>query len=338
MSRPQVSVIVPVYGVEAYLDRCVESILKSDYKDFELILVDDGSPDRCPEMCDRYAEQDKRIKVVHKANGGLTSARLAGYECCQGDYVLFLDSDDFIAPEMISTLYKSISESQADLAICSWFTERGGNVIPNHLYIEGELTGRDAVINKYVLPLVGRNPRSKANLPGFMCIRLFNRQLMRREMFVSERDYITEDILFNLMYGLEINKVVIVNRPLYYYCYNGASLTMRYRENVFPKMMARYDYCVKLCTDNHIYDEAKERLMYNLLSAVCFSILNACKMNSYSEARKEIRVIFGNDKVSRLFKQLSKSSFDLQQYIIYLAYRTKGYFIMYRYLRWRMGL
>lgn len=338
MTKPQVSVIVPVYGVEAYLDRCVTSILKSDFSDFELILVDDGSPDRCPAMCDTYADQDKRIIVVHKVNGGLTSARLAGYDCCQGDYVLFLDSDDFIAPEMISSLYKSISASHADLALCSWYTERDGKVIPNHLYMEGELTGRDAIINKYLLPLVGRDPRSNANLPGFMVIRLFNRQCIRREMFVSEREYITEDILFNLMYGLEINKVVVVNRPLYYYCYNEASLTIRYRENVFPKMMARYDYCVKICEDNHIFEAAKRRLLFNLFSAVSFSVLNACKLEVYKDAAKEMKIIFANDKVSEMFKLIPKRSLDLQQKIIYWGNRTNCYYLLYRYLRWRMGI
>lgn len=338
MSRPQISVIVPVYGVEAYLDRCVKSILKSDYKDFELILVDDGSPDCCPQICDNYAEQDKRIRVVHKANGGLTSARLAGYDCCQGEYVLFLDSDDFIAPEMISTLYKSICESHADLALCGWYTEHNGRVIPNYLYMEGELTGRDAVINKYVLPLVGRNPHSNANLPGFMWIRLFNRHFICREMFVSEREYITEDILFNLMYGLVINKVVVVNRPLYYYCYNGTSLTIRYRENVFPKMMARYDFCVRICKENNFYEEAKGRLIYNLLSAVSFSILNACKIESYSSALPEIKLIFENDKVADMFRQIPQKGLTIQQRIIYFSQKIKCYYMMYHFLRWRLGI
>lgn len=95
-----ISIIVPVYNVEKYLERCIESIVNQTYKDIEIILVDDGSPDNCPVICDRYAEKDNRIKVIHKQNGGLINARKSGLEIAQGDYIGFVDSDDWIEPEM----------------------------------------------------------------------------------------------------------------------------------------------------------------------------------------------------------------------------------------------
>ena len=100
-----ISVIVPVYKVEQYLDRCVESILAQTFKDLEIILVDDGSPDACPQMCDKWAEQHQNIKVVHKPNGGLSSARNAGIEVASGDYIGFIDSDDYILPDMYECLF-----------------------------------------------------------------------------------------------------------------------------------------------------------------------------------------------------------------------------------------
>lgn len=95
-----ISIIVPVYNVEKYLERCIESIVNQTYKDIEIILVDDGSPDNCSVICDRYAEKDNRIKVIHKQNGGLINARKSGLEIAQGDYIGFVDSDDWIEPEM----------------------------------------------------------------------------------------------------------------------------------------------------------------------------------------------------------------------------------------------
>ena len=95
-----ISVIVPIYKVEPYLHRCVDSILAQTYQNIEVILVDDGSPDSCPEICDEYAAQDERIKVIHKANGGLSSARNAGLDAASGDWVSFIDSDDWIEPDM----------------------------------------------------------------------------------------------------------------------------------------------------------------------------------------------------------------------------------------------
>ena len=95
MENPKVSILVPIYNVEKYLPRCIESVLSQDFRDYELILVDDGSPDQCPQICDEYAKKDSRIKVVHKQNGGLVSARLAGFMEARGEYLVFLDSDDY---------------------------------------------------------------------------------------------------------------------------------------------------------------------------------------------------------------------------------------------------
>lgn len=101
MNDDLISVIIPVYNVEQYLDRCVQSVLNQTYRNLEILLVDDGSPDRCPQMCDEYARQDSRVKVIHKENGGLSSARNAGLEIVTGNYIGFVDSDDYIASDML---------------------------------------------------------------------------------------------------------------------------------------------------------------------------------------------------------------------------------------------
>ncbi len=114
---PEISVIVPVYKVEKYLDKCVKSILNQTFGDFELFLVDDGSPDRCPEMCDEWAKNDSRIKVIHKKNGGLSDARNVALDVMTGKYVCFVDSDDWIPDDSLQTMYDAIIDSGADLAI-----------------------------------------------------------------------------------------------------------------------------------------------------------------------------------------------------------------------------
>ena len=116
--------IVPVYKVEKYLDRCVESIVNQTYRDFELILVDDGSPDNCPAMCDEWAQKDERIRVVHKKNGGLSSARNAGMDVMQGEYVCFVDSDDWIELDTLEVLMDLLKRyPQAQIAACGAVTE-----------------------------------------------------------------------------------------------------------------------------------------------------------------------------------------------------------------------
>ena len=115
-----ISVIIPVYGVEQYLPKCVDSVLGQTYRDLEVILVDDGSPDDCPALCDAYKKKDPRVRVIHKPNGGLSDARNAGLDAARGDIIGFVDSDDWIAPDMYESLYAALLEHDADIAVCNF--------------------------------------------------------------------------------------------------------------------------------------------------------------------------------------------------------------------------
>jgi glycosyltransferase involved in cell wall biosynthesis len=115
-----ISVIVPVYKVEKYLEKCVDSIVRQTYHNIEIILVDDGSPDTCPQLCDEWEKRDSRIKVIHKENGGLSSARNAGLDIVKGAYIVFVDSDDYIADNMVERLYSALKEHNADMSLCGF--------------------------------------------------------------------------------------------------------------------------------------------------------------------------------------------------------------------------
>ena len=117
---PLISVILPIYNVENYIERAIESVLRQTYQNLEIILVDDGSPDRCGEICDAYARRDARIKVIHKPNGGLSDARNAGLDVMKGAYVAFVDSDDYIAPFFIEALYQALVETGSDVSLCRY--------------------------------------------------------------------------------------------------------------------------------------------------------------------------------------------------------------------------
>lgn len=120
MKHPLISVVVPIYKVEKYLPECIDSILGQTYKNLEVILVDDGSPDGCPVICDNYVKKDERVKVVHKKNGGLSDARNAGLERSSGELICFIDSDDYIAKSYIEDLYQSIEKEGADMSLCGY--------------------------------------------------------------------------------------------------------------------------------------------------------------------------------------------------------------------------
>ena len=147
---PEISIVVPVYRVEKYLNSCIDSLLAQTFADFEVILVDDGSPDACPALCDAAAAKDGRIRVIHQANKGLSGARNAGLDAAKGAWIGFVDSDDYIAPEMYEVLYQAVQSTGADLALCDYaeVDETGAPCQSMHIRLEKkDFTGRDLLKN-----------------------------------------------------------------------------------------------------------------------------------------------------------------------------------------------
>lgn len=130
---PAVSIIVPIYNAEKYLQKCIDSVLSQTFKDWECILVDDGSPDRCGEICDEYAKNDNRFKVIHQVNGGVSSARQIGHDLANGEYTIHIDPDDWVEPTMIEELYSKARSEDSDMVICDYFqnniAEGGGKYL-----------------------------------------------------------------------------------------------------------------------------------------------------------------------------------------------------------------
>lgn len=157
---PEVSVVVPVYKVEKFISRCVDSVLCQTFADFELILVDDGSPDGCGKICDEYAKKDSRIKVIHKSNGGLSDARNVGIDTATGDWLMFLDSDDWLHPETIKNLYDEAIKNDASVSMCGFGRTAGENPVvdtekraelwtPKKLWLEERVTATTAWAKLY---------------------------------------------------------------------------------------------------------------------------------------------------------------------------------------------
>ena len=150
-NQPMISVIVPIYKVEQYLNRCVQSIINQTYTNLEILLVDDGSPDRCPSICDNWEKKDKRIRVIHKKNGGLSDARNFGIDQSRGDWLIFIDSDDYIMPDMCEKLLDSAEKNKADIAFCGLFYDYGNHcesIIP-FLKEKEQVFSREEIITLY---------------------------------------------------------------------------------------------------------------------------------------------------------------------------------------------
>lgn len=220
-----ISVIVPVYNVERYLNRCVKSILNQTYKNLEILLVDDGSPDRSPELCDMLSKEYSNIKVIHKINGGLSSARNAGIERCTGKYVSFIDSDDFIEKNFIKRLHDVIIKYNAEVAMLQ-YKEVNSDEDFSAIRAAEEIVYRDKDIEKAFLKLKIDS----------VCVGLYAADVVKKYRFLEGKT--SEDIPFNFNVFRNIKTFVYVPEKRYYYFYNAESIS----NGVLDKNMLNYLY------------------------------------------------------------------------------------------------
>ena len=249
MAKPLISIIVPVFKVEKYLDECVQSILNQSFTDFKLILVDDGSPDNCPAMCDKYAAQDGRVLVLHKQNGGQADSRNAGIGLADTPYIAFVDSDDYLAEGALQALYDEIVASQADVVLGK--VDRfvvGGSTRPyTRLTERKEMTGKEALI----LILEGR----KINIS--VCGALYKREIW--EGIQMPKGYICEDWYVTPELYLRASKVVFTPAPWYMYRDNPESTMGTLIKKCNPQVVEVCQHAIDVIKD------ADEQLYYQTL-------------------------------------------------------------------------
>lgn len=234
---PKISVIVPVYNVDKYLDRCLNSIVNQTLKDMEIIIIDDGSTDGCPSICDRWSKKDARIRVVHKQNAGLGMARNSGLDIATGEYVIFCDSDDKVDKKMYESLYEATENCNYDVVYSGFNVEqKNGHWLTNNDF--SEVRTFDASQSELLaLSFIGETNITNGHRFVMSCnVALYRRSLLEKFHIrqMSEREVVSEDLIFQLQVALHINKVKFIPQCFYYYYMNGGSLTHTFKESKFP--------------------------------------------------------------------------------------------------------
>lgn len=220
MSNEKVSVIVPIYKVEKYLDRCVQSILNQTYRNLEIILVDDGSPDNCPQMCDAYAKQDSRIKVIHKENGGLSDARNYGLDIAQGHYISFVDADDYIHPQMYEIMLGIAVDQQADIVISDWQRVNEGEE-PKVESVNKNRCNTRILDGKKIQYLYFDQPDSRITYT-VAWNKLYAKEIFAKRRFPVGKVHEDEFVTFQSLY--HANKIIYLQEKLYFYLVRDVSI------------------------------------------------------------------------------------------------------------------
>ena len=224
----KLSVVVPVYNVEKYIDQCVSSILSQTFTDFELILVDDESPDNCPEICEQYAKKDKRVKVVHKMNGGLASARNAGIKVATGEYIAFVDSDDVIDKDMFLVMLEKMQEAEADVC-CTGMIQFNEHSTWNSLPAPKEdVLLTDSDIYRFIF--------TKNGCGDYMPNKIFKRCIFDTVTLVENVIY--EDVYIMHVIFSKAKKVLFIKENFYLYRINNQGIC--HNKQINPRFMDFY--------------------------------------------------------------------------------------------------
>ncbi|MCM1286170.1 MAG: glycosyltransferase [Acetobacter sp.] len=305
-----ISIIVPVYNVEKYLDKCIESIVNQTYRNLEIILVDDGSSDDCPAICDKWAEKDDRIKVIHKKNGGVSSARNAGLEAASGDYIGFIDSDDFIKENMYEELIGLTLKHSCDVSVCNFFSNKD-NVL---YYAEGFYDNK--ILQRYL--------SDELCCPS-VCIKLYKKDIVSNIRF-NEKNKIGEDYLFNFYVLKRANAIAVSGKKLY--CYND-------RENsavntLDANMVYRWKNTKFILNNGNLNEDEKNTLLkkYNSeLLCIAREIIRDDKNNltdcfyEIADEIKKYRVIFNSLNCNSKFAKCMNNFICKSPKLFKLCYR-----------------
>jgi glycosyltransferase involved in cell wall biosynthesis len=295
MANPAISIIVPVYKTEKYLNRCVDSILSQDYNDFELILVDDGSPDNSGKICDEYAKNDNRIKVIHKENGGVSSARNLGIEESCGSYLMFVDSDDYIEPDSLNLLFAD-TKNNPDIIIGDIYWEYANlsKKVPQKSVCNGIIKKEDLL--KYLAKLIDEKQLN------YLHAKLFKRDVILKNniRFKKFEDTAAEDTVFNFDAILKSESIFFDDRYFYSYIINQESNSLSSKPDLdkykkFSNLSDKLEnYAKELSALNDDVQKVIDKRRIDSATWCIESIMNSSLPKA--EKHKKINEILNNNK------------------------------------------
>lgn len=329
-----ISVIVPVYNSEKYLKRCIDSILNQTYKAIELILVDDGSPDNCGKICDEYAKKDKRVRVIHKTNAGVSAARNSGLEIASGNYATFVDSDDYIEPEMYGNMMEKVHQYNCDVVMCDCikdFTDH--SEIYTH-DIRAGFYDKEQLVNEYYPHLLMmENVEYPATISN--CLILFNRNKLGNLRYVVGVRY-SEDLLFGAQLVYNTDSFYYMKEQAYYHYYmNPTSATHKFTVDKWNDYKTLHFEINKYFSECESFDFSHQIDLF-LLFFVYNSVSNIFSADNLEREKKFeiVKNILGDNEVRRMFSNIKvlKLPISKKLKIVTIIYKYRiGLSFWYRY-------
>lgn len=330
-----VSVIVPVYNVEKYLRRCVESIMAQTYTDLEIILVDDGAQDGSPLLCDQLATEDARIKVIHQKNVGLGYARNSGLQLVTGDYVTFVDSDDYIGRSHIEALHSALTKNNSD-AVLGFYTSvnEKGEEVSKKSKLEIGVYERERLEKEILLPLIGTDEGCPYDtvVEASSCMNMYRMSLVKEHSirFTSEREAVAEDQFFNIDFFAHANSVTVTDINDYFYYENQQSISRRYDEKRFARTVNYYHLLSQKAKQHGMTNLIGNRIERSFLmkTRVAIKHIVLSKLD-FSSKKREICNILNHELTEQVLKAYPISPYPTGIKLLMILMRDKRIYAIY---------
>lgn len=330
MNTGLVSIVVPIYKSEKYLDQCIGSIVNQTYRNLEVLLVDDGSPDNCPKMCDDWAARDPRIRVIHKQNAGSGMARNTGIEHATGEYICFFDSDDYLMPDAVEKACRKAREEQADIVVFGMQSiDPKGQIVKTNIPTSSaaEYTGNS--VRKIFLPDLIDCEHSGAETTGLclsLWVCLFSMELIRNSgwRMVSEREILSEDSYSLIGLYQNVNRVALLPEVLYCYRLTEGSLSNTYKQDRLEKIKGCYDACLDLANRCGYGEEVRRSisgLCISLTVGMMKQIVAGQKLSR--ECIRMLKTVENDETIRRCLEDISCRQYGWKRRVLFRAMRNR---------------
>ena len=340
--QPQVSIIVPVYNVENYIERCLNSLVNQTFKDIEIITINDGSTDKSLELLNKYAKEDIRISVIDLGDEGVSYCRNLGIEKANGKYIMFVDSDDWIDSSMVEVMYKKAEENNLDLVMCSYIREFKDHSKEKKFNLPQEIIYKeDKVKNELLRKLVGpikeelSNPEMLDAL-GTVWGKLYRADILKENKikFVDLKKIgSAEDTLFNIFTFNYLKKVMFLNKPMYHYWRdNPKSVTSQYNPKLKEQRKVFFKYISDFIRENNFEQVFEEALNNRICTSVLgLGLIECSQNNKISEINKikNIKKIIYEEYIRNAYKNLELKYFSIHWRVFYFFIKNKMSFCSY---------
>ncbi|WP_161522471.1 glycosyltransferase [Caldibacillus thermoamylovorans] len=324
---PKVSIIVPLYKAESNLKQCIDSILSQTIRDFELILVNDGSPDRSGDIAEEYKSKDSRVIVIHQSNQGVAKARNTGIHSANGEYIGFVDADDWIESNMYFEMYNMAKSSSADIVICGYVKGNNSKINEEQPPLNDGIYYSKDIVNKIITPMVGTIEKNlvswKYRVMGSVWRNIFKKELLIDHNLYFNKDLsYSEDLIFCIESLLKSKKIAVINRPFYHYRISERSLSNGYRNDLFENLLV-VDNNIRKLLDGKLAPEILDSRTMVIARKAIINEMNKGNPNCFIKKMKNIRKILNNDKIRDVYTRVKLKGYKYSDIFIFGCIKYK---------------